>query len=321
MRNVYSTAGLGPDEKSEYWSRSMLSVCGDFDTRTKDWDGFYGDIDVRNLGGFDVAGLSLNPEQVVRSRAQVANSNDEYCFLILQLAGKSRLEQGARDILLMPGDMTLIDSGMPSKFDYDGPFRQLSFHLPRKVLEARLHTRRLPYASLISGSQGMGAVTSGFMKSMYDQALLLRPDQAETIRDALLEMVTSCVGQCSGMGNAGTASPKGQQLRQLQQYIDARLADPNLSPGGIAKSYGISTRHLHRLFELSGMSVGEWMRNKRLERARDDLANPKFADHSVIQIAFNWGFNDASHFSRTFKAAFGMTPRQYKINQERVVTR
>jgi AraC-like DNA-binding protein len=39
------------------------------------------------------------------------------------------------------------------------------------------------------------------------------------------------------------------------------------------------------------------------------LADPAERDRSVSEIAYHWGFNDAAHFSRTFKARFGMSPR------------
>ena len=80
----------------------------------------------------------------------------------------------------------------------------------------------------------------------------------------------------------------------------------------IAELCGMSTRHLHRLFKADGVSFGEWVRKRRLSEARRQLANVHFSDHSIIQIAFQWGFNDAAHFSRTFRQEFGLSPRQYR---------
>jgi AraC-like DNA-binding protein len=34
---------------------------------------------------------------------------------------------------------------------------------------------------------------------------------------------------------------------------------------------------------------------------------------SVTDIAFGWGFNDSSHFNRLFKAAYGVTPKAWRL--------
>jgi AraC-like DNA-binding protein len=49
--------------------------------------------------------------------------------------------------------------------------------------------------------------------------------------------------------------------------------------------------------------------NRRLDRCRDDLKKPCASAQRVADIAFRWGFSDLSHFSRAFKARFGMSPR------------
>src|SRR3546814_14556480 len=60
---------------------------------------------------------------------------------------------------------------------------------------------------------------------------------------------------------------------------------------------------LHRLFSETGQSVGDWIWRRRLERAARDLTDPRFKGRSILNVAFDWGFNDASHFSRTFRSA------------------
>ena len=45
---------------------------------------------------------------------------------------------------------------------------------------------------------------------------------------------------------------------------------------------------------------------------RDSLCDPALAARSISEIAVAWGFNDAAHFSRAFRARFGRSPRELR---------
>ena len=55
-----------------------------------------------------------------------------------------------------------------------------------------------------------------------------------------------------------------------------------------------------------------WVWAERLRGARADLRDPQYRDSSIGDIAFSWGFSELPHFSRSFKAAFGVTPQAYR---------
>jgi AraC-like DNA-binding protein len=72
--------------------------------------------------------------------------------------------------------------------------------------------------------------------------------------------------------------------------------------------------YLHRLFRQrnGGRTVAAWIREQRLERARRDLADPDQRATAVHAIAARWGFRHAADFSRAFRRAYGMPPRDYR---------
>jgi AraC-like DNA-binding protein len=103
------------------------------------------------------------------------------------------------------------------------------------------------------------------------------------------------------------------QLRpRIEYFIDSHLPDASLSPALIAAATGISVRHLHRIFAARGCTVTEWIRERRLERCRTDLADPALRDRYITDIAFFWGFSDSAHFSHCFRQAFGVSPREFR---------
>lgn len=99
---------------------------------------------------------------------------------------------------------------------------------------------------------------------------------------------------------------------RVHAWIDAHLSDPCLDPAAIARANHVSLRCLHKLFRDEGTSVARWVRERRLDRCRRDLEDPALADRPVQAIAQTWGFDDQSHFSKIFKAAYGVPPGAYR---------
>ncbi|WP_371688451.1 helix-turn-helix domain-containing protein [Ruegeria sp. EL01] len=98
----------------------------------------------------------------------------------------------------------------------------------------------------------------------------------------------------------------------MRYCILENLADPDLSSTDIAQLNSISIQYLHKLFSTLGLSVSRWIRKQRLNRCRTALLSGS-RQKSITEIAFDWGFNDASHFSRIFRAEFGTTPRSLQM--------
>jgi len=74
----------------------------------------------------------------------------------------------------------------------------------------------------------------------------------------------------------------------------------------------ISERHLHALFRDSGTSVTRYLMGRRLDRAHRDLTDPRQAHVSIADIASQVGFKCPKHFTKTFKAKFGVSPREHR---------
>jgi AraC-like DNA-binding protein len=55
-----------------------------------------------------------------------------------------------------------------------------------------------------------------------------------------------------------------------------------------------------------------WIRAERLKRIKDELADPALLERPVATIAYDWGFREPAHFSRTFRTAYGVSPRIFR---------
>ncbi|MGW1228568.1 helix-turn-helix transcriptional regulator [Streptomyces sp. NPDC002530] len=85
-----------------------------------------------------------------------------------------------------------------------------------------------------------------------------------------------------------------------------------MSPRVVAGAHHLSVGHLHRLFHTRGTTLAAWIRGLRLTYAGRDLRDPALREVTVHQIATRRGFKDHSTFTRSFRTAYGMSPRDYR---------
>jgi AraC-like DNA-binding protein len=77
----------------------------------------------------------------------------------------------------------------------------------------------------------------------------------------------------------------------------------------IAQALNISKSYLHLLFRGENTTISQYIWDLRL---RSDLANPLHRHQTITEIAFAWGFNSSTHFSRMFKERYGLSARAYR---------
>jgi AraC-like DNA-binding protein len=98
----------------------------------------------------------------------------------------------------------------------------------------------------------------------------------------------------------------------VKSYISQHLADPDLGAERIARAMFISVRQVYKLWETEPRPLGQWILERRLDAARHELTSPRGRSQTIAAIARRWGFADSTHFSRRFRQAYGMSPREWR---------
>lgn len=98
-------------------------------------------------------------------------------------------------------------------------------------------------------------------------------------------------------------------MERIMKAVNERLDDDSFNVEALADEVGLSRVQLHRrMKELTGISVGEFIRNLRLQQAARLLAK---GDVTVAQVTYAVGFANPTHFATAFKKHFGVTPSEY----------
>ncbi len=123
--------------------------------------------------------------------------------------------------------------------------------------------------------------------------------------DALTYLLTHYSGQHTP---ARLPEPTDVPTQRAYDYLMEHLTE-NIALQHLASEAGLSAYHLLRAFrERYGLPPHAFQIQQRINVAKRMLAGGV----SIIEVAFELGFTDQSHFSKTFKTLVGATPRQYQ---------
>jgi AraC-like DNA-binding protein len=103
-------------------------------------------------------------------------------------------------------------------------------------------------------------------------------------------------------------------MLRITMYIDAHLHDRELNTDRIAAAHNISSRQLYNLWARAGydLTPSQWIIQRRLERARNQLTDLDPQLTSAVAIARGCGFRNMSHFSLRFREAYCISPGQWR---------
>ena len=95
-----------------------------------------------------------------------------------------------------------------------------------------------------------------------------------------------------------------EELNRVIDYIEEHLTD-EISLESVANYARVSDYHFRKVFfYLSGMTLSEYIKNRRLSEANKDL----LAGERVIDVAFKYGYESTDGFTRAFKKWSGLLP-------------
>lgn len=306
-----TTDAVAEKDRASYWRDLVCDTFVELECEMPYSDTFSGSLSNIDLGDFQVSIVDSTSQIVRRTRDSIRNSNRDHFLLSLQTCGRGMIAQDDRVAVLKPGDFALYDSTRPYRLEFDNRFGQIVLQLPRQTVTERLIDADLLTAMRVDGGSGVGLLTSNFIRQLHDQIEAIDELSSGRLKASAVDLLATALAEQSG---ARTHCSEGQAIlrRRVCAYIDQHLSDHGLTCERIAAAHAISERQLRRVFEGSELSVSEWIWSRRLEQAKRDLEDPLKAPLSVTAIAYDVGFKDSAHFSRSFRARFGLSPREWR---------
>lgn len=255
--------------------------------------------------------VSATEHAVERTPELVERDDRRFTKLGLQLEGTGLLVQENRETLLEPGSIAIYATDRPYSLMFDGSSRTLVMMFPSRLIDLPHRAIGELTATPLGTAGGMGGLVGTYLAGLAERLDLLAGPTGERLARNAVDLTAAMLSNELAIGRV-EVSPRERLFAEITRFIDVNLGSPDLDPASIAAAHFISSRHLHALFHEHDTTVSTWVRRRRLEECRLRLADPAFDGRSISSVAADWGFADAAHFSRAFRAEFGCSPRDLR---------
>ena len=232
-------------------------------------------------------------------RSYLKNELKNQYRILLAKNGKEGLEL-AKSAL---PDIIITDVIMPEMDGFEfckrikGDMR--TSHIPLLMLTAK--------ARIDDRMEGIETGADAYMVKPFDLRLLrLRLSQLITSRQLIFNKYFSVISDVPV--NKNTTSLDKDFIEKVLNYINKNIDDPDLSVEVMASNLNLSRSQFYRKIKaLTNQSANEFLRNIRLERAKQNIEN---GNTNISEVCYQVGFSSPSYFAKCFKAHFGILPTE-----------
>ena len=289
----------------EEFARGFLRL----DIEPEDTEHFHAHATIRALPGLKIASCSISASHWQRTRMLIDPGTD--CFgLMFGTAGPALLSQRGRTLELGVGDAGTCSHTEPADLTLPGENgRHIGLVLPLKPLAELVPDLEGTIPARIDRDSDALRLLTSYLDALAEATTLTSPELCWTVVTHVHDLIALAIGASrDGTELAAGRGLRAARLRAAKVDILQNLASHGLSAAALAKRLGITPRYVHMLFETEGTTFSQFVRARRLMMARRLLADPRYDQRTITDIAYEVGFGDLSYFNRAFRRRFGITP-------------
>ncbi|HEX5806201.1 MAG TPA: helix-turn-helix domain-containing protein [Macromonas sp.] len=314
MRLNHSLHQYGDLDQNSYRSRYRSSVCAIGCETVQGIDLASVRLHVAPIGSIDI--LKIEECGIIRgwrNPGQIREDKIDDFLVVFPQSVPVQLTQAGRTATVVPGTMALITTDKP----FEGVcashnYAEISVRLSGAALRKRISHIDECCVIPVHTQHGAGRVLRTLIETLLDESQTQRTHDLTGFDEVVLGSVDHLIRttqQLADLQDQRLPSAHARVYAQARQYIEDNLSHPKLGPTRVAEHCRISPSYLHAAFAVHGHSVGDCIRQQRVERIRDAMGNPLLDHRTLTELAMQWGFNSYAAFSRAFQAHVGSAPQ------------
>jgi AraC-like DNA-binding protein len=274
-------------------------------------------VGLLQLPGLVMVAGHLSP-MCSRHVSHLANK-DDVGLVVSQGGGPIRIKQRGREAVISRGAAALATDGEPRLTTWEMPARVVEFRLSRRLLAPLVADCDAALVRPIPRETGALRLLMRYADALNHEDALASPALCETVSTHLHELAALTLGATrdAAVEAARNGGLRAARRIEILHKIEGKLGAPGLTAASLAAELGISRRYVSQLLEETGQTFSEYVLAKRLDRAAQLLGDPRHDHRRISDLAFATGFIDLSHFNRSFRRRFGVTPSDLRATAKR----
>jgi AraC-like DNA-binding protein len=306
MRFDYSVAEIEGSQRHAYWH----DVVSKHFIPSESWLEADSSIPAARFRGNQIGPLMAAatdaPRRTYNRTERCVRQLPDHDLLAIYIStGMAHMSQVDRSTVLRAGDIALFDAAKPFKHEFLAG-STYSMRIPRTLLQARVPG----YESILNVKIAERQPMSAALGHMMRQAAVLMsnaPDSTKSkLASAFLDGLAASIELQTISGNVSDKQSYAAIFDRAVTFIEQNLGDAELTADEIAGAVYVSRRTLSRAFAQNDTTVMHYLWRRRLETSYVLLKEAQV--RQINQAAFQCGFNDLSHFCRSFKKQYGVSP-------------
>jgi AraC-like DNA-binding protein len=247
----------------------------------------------------------------------LSDGSDSVCFCIVS-AGRAVISHAGREIVLAHGDATLLSAAEVSTIVFPGTTRSIVVSLPVSALAPRVPDIGKRLMQRIHRETEALKLLAAYLGFMQHEMALACDDLRQQTASHVYDVVALAVRSENDTLDYGTGrGVHVARLHAIKGDIIDNLGRADLSIELIAARHGMTSRHLRRLFASEKTTFSDFVLRQRLARAHRLITSSNRLNVAISAVAFECGFGDLSYFNRSFRRAYGVSPRAIRDRGER----
>lgn len=301
---TFDNGDLPRDQRLDAWNAAFGALNGirllpdqddDARVRSENW----------TIGGLVLGVNMVSPSLFERNAAHARRDGLDHWVIRVLRHGTNQLRLGGFVGTVLPGQPLLFSMHETWTSRWTRA-EWVSLSIPRDLdPQMSLGLSRLQQGPILGP---LGDMLGDILLTLPARMRQARPDEFPALAEAARMMVAGCL-LSGGVPQVAARDAWLSQKERVRRAIRQHIGSARLTPARLAQLAGISRSSLYRLFETEG-GVARYVQAVRLSLAQAEICNPARAADGIAAIAEAHGFPDASAFTRAFRQAYGMSPRE-----------
>lgn len=265
---------------------------------------FEGHLKCVRMGQVELAHHRCGPLLNVRNTQCIRRMPDDDYFVAVANRANAHLKQDHRTAVISDGDVVVYSSSTPFEWDCRGDSDFVLARIARRQIISRVPKIDSMTARVMTAGSPSGSIIGHAIREMVRMQDDINDSTQQRLDVSLIEIVTGLLNASFTLSDRSLL--EADLLNKTKDMLRRNIENPDFDLKQLTQHLGVSARTIFRIFAFEGTTPMRWLWKQRLDLAFVLISEGRVKN--VSQAAMQSGFNDFSHFSRSFRKEFNRTP-------------